>query len=55
MRMEGWIMLIVSWTGISVLAVYTIVRTLRAKPRDLSAPLEIEARIEAEDQKRGDA
>lgn len=50
MRPEGWFMLIVSWTGIGILTVYTIVRTLRAKPREnLTAPLDIEKKIEEAD------
>jgi hypothetical protein len=55
MRAEGWLMLIVSWAGIGTLTVYTIIRTLRAKPPEtLSAPLDIEKRIEEEDRLAGE-
>jgi hypothetical protein len=50
MKIEGWIMLIASWAAISGLCAFAIARTLRARSRDLSAPLDIEAQIEEEDE-----
>lgn len=55
MNAAGWTMLIVSWGTILWLTAFAVSRTLRAKPRELSAPLEIEAEIEAEDARREDA
>ena len=52
MSTGGWFMLIVSWSVIAWLTVFTIWRTLRAKGRNLSAPLDIEARIEADEAKQ---
>lgn len=46
MTIGGWMMLVLSWGAITFLAVFTVWRTLRAKPRALSAPLDIEAQIE---------
>lgn len=46
MRADGWAMLILSWGAILVLSGYTLWRTIRSKPHELSAPLELEAEIE---------
>jgi ABC-type nickel/cobalt efflux system permease component RcnA len=58
MTLGGWLMLVLSWVAILCLAVFAVWRTLRAKPRELSAPLDIEAKIEeseAEKERREEA
>jgi hypothetical protein len=52
MSIAGWVMMVVSWSVICGLVWFTIRRTLKVKPRDLTAPLDIEARIEEEDARR---
>ena len=52
MNAGGWAMLLVSWGGITALTVFCLWRTLRAKPRELSAPLELEAEIEEREAER---
>jgi hypothetical protein len=46
MNIGGWIMLLVSWSVIVWLTVWTVWRTIQVKPKALSAPLDLEARIE---------
>jgi hypothetical protein len=46
MNTGGWIMLLVSWSVIVWLTAWTVWRTMQVKPKALSAPLDLEARIE---------
>jgi len=46
MNTGGWIMLVVSWSVIISLTVWAVWRTIQVKPKALSAPLDLEARIE---------
>jgi hypothetical protein len=48
----GWIMLVVSWGAIIWLTAFALRRTLKAKPRELAAPLDIETEIEEADARR---
>lgn len=52
MTAGGWIMLGVSWVGITALTVFAVWRTLRARPRDLAAPLDLEAEIEEDESRK---
>lgn len=46
MTFAGWCILILSWGSIVVLAAFSLWRTIRTQPQELSAPLELEAEID---------
>ena len=52
MTIGGWIMLSVSWAAIGALTLYTLRLSTRARPGDLSAPLEIEAELEEQEARK---
>lgn len=52
METSGWITLIIAWSTIGSLAAYTLWRTIRTPPQDLSAPLELEAEHEEQEAAR---
>ncbi len=52
MTPAGWAMLIGSWTAITAITAYAVWRTLKAPPRELSAPLDLEAEIEEQEARK---
>ena len=52
MEISGWTILVVSWSAIISLCVYCLWRSIKVKPQELTAPLDVEAGIEEEEAAR---